>query len=103
MSAQSRSFDDVDPTKQVATDDNKTSKLEVALKLAKWTILGEFVLFGFSLVTWVMSSLIGSISIADQTIITVNTEGAEKAVSILLPITTGNIGALIGYILGRKD
>ncbi len=89
-------------TKNVITDDNKTSKLEVALKLAKFTILGEFILFGFSLVTWVVSSLIGGIHIGESVLITVDASAAEKAVNTLLPITTGNIGALIGYILGTR-
>jgi len=50
-----------------------------------------------------MASLIGSISIGDQIIITMNAEDAENVISILLPIMTENIAALIGYILGRKD
>lgn len=91
-----------DQSNTVNTSDDKTSKLEVALWLAKFLILGEFLLFGFVLVVWVVADTIGSIKIGEQTIITISAQGAETAVGMLLPITTGNIGALIGYILGSN-
>lgn len=91
-----------EPNAPVILDDNKTSKLETALWLAKWLIFGEFVLFGIVLIVWIAADTIGSIEIGEQTVITISATGAEKAVGMLLPITTGNIGALIGYILGRK-
>jgi len=79
------------PDEEVAIDDKLTSKLEVALFLAKWLILGEFILFAVALGIWVGGTAAG-----------IPAEAAESAVGILLPITTGNIGALIGYILGKN-
>ena len=89
--------------REVILDDNKTSKLEIALQIAKILIIGEFVLFGFVLVVWVSADTLGSITINENTVVLVSAQGAEKAVGMLLPITTGNIGALIGYILGKKE
>lgn len=90
------------PHTPVIVDDNQTSKLETALWLAKWLIFGEFALFAFTLVLWLLADTIGSITINEGTVVLVSAVGAEKAVGMLLPITTGNIGALIGYILGRR-
>ncbi len=86
----------------VDTSDTITSKLEVALKLAKWLIAGEFVLFAAAFAVWLTAGTIGSIQLTGIAVYTIDSEVAEKAVNILLPITTGNVGALIGYILGKS-
>lgn len=92
----------VENSKEVDTSDKLTSKLEVALFLAKVLIFGEFLLFGLAFVMWVSIGTVGSIQIGEDVVYTISVEHAEKAVNILLPITTGNIGALIGYILGKS-
>lgn len=89
----------VDPAKKVNISDDYISKLEVALKLARFVIIGIFILFAVSLLVWIFASLVGSIQIGDDVVVSISAEGAAQAVNMLLPITTGNVGALIGYIL----
>lgn len=75
-----------DDTTEIDVSDSKTSKLEVALKLAVLTVGGSWCVWAASIV----ASFFGipnSLDIANQ----------------LLPINTGTTGALLGYILGKQD
>lgn len=94
-------------TTKVDFSDTLFSKLEIALWLAKWIIIGVFVLFAIALVIWVVVGTVGEIEIQTgdsiATVYKFNVEHAKQAVNLLLPIVTANVGALIGYILGTAN
>lgn len=79
---------------EVNTSDDKTSKLEVALKLAKFTIGGSWVLWALAVGVSVIAPLINPEAIVQP---------AQDIAAVLLPINTGTTGILLGYIVGKQD
>lgn len=73
-----------DDTTEIDTSDTKTSKLETALFLTKLSSIGVFTVWGGS----VLAQFLGI---------------QNELVGQLFPIVTGNLGVLIGYVIGKQD